>query len=308
MLTAELNRTRRIGCEYEMTVPLVGSGSGADVQRTLAHVLTANGLPAISRGYSHEPIPGGVDLAVEFDSSVHGESVYNGISWHSVELKTRILNGIDDWEAIIPKALDICRYMGARVNRSCGHHVHVDFPEAATRPATIRSIYNLMHRFEPLLYGLMAPSRREASGYSAPMPDKSRLLHGCRSMRAFRNALSGWERRFGTNLVHLWEDEPRIEFRYHHGTLDSEKSRHWIRLLNRLVEHAVTRNCQAADKQVSNSRASLDSMRWTVGLRANAGIYAKIASPELKQTSKYLLTRWKKLNTPVVSGDIGAED
>jgi hypothetical protein len=70
---------RRIGVEFEMTIPLVGSGSGADVQNTLANVLTANGIRAISRGYSRRPLQPGIDVAVEFDSSVRGESKYDGI-------------------------------------------------------------------------------------------------------------------------------------------------------------------------------------------------------------------------------------
>ena len=140
MLTAHLNRTRRIGCEYEMTIPLVGTGCGLDVQRTLANVLTANGLRSIPRGYSHDPLPTGVDLAFEYDSSVQGETRYAGVSWHAVEIKTRILSGIDDWERTVPKMLDIARYMGARVNASTGHHVHVSLPEVADRPTAIRSL------------------------------------------------------------------------------------------------------------------------------------------------------------------------
>src|SRR4051812_18880937 len=105
MLSAELNRSRRIGVEYEMTVPLVGTGSGNDVQRTLASVLTANGIRAVARSYSHELVPLGADVAVEFDTSVQGETRYEGISWNSVEIKSRILNGIDDWERIVPKML-----------------------------------------------------------------------------------------------------------------------------------------------------------------------------------------------------------
>ena len=167
MLTAELNRSRKLGVEYEMAFPLVGAGGGNDVQRMLAHVLTTNGLRAVARGYSHDPLPAGVDLAVEHDASVRGESRYAGISWHSVELKTRIIN-YDEWENIIPKALEICSYMGARVNRSCGHHVHLALDEIRTRrpgPKVIRSLYNLMHRFEPVVYGLVAPSRNNSSGY-----------------------------------------------------------------------------------------------------------------------------------------------
>lgn len=43
MLTAELNRTRKIGVEYEMTLPLVGTGCGNDVQQVIARVLCHGG-------------------------------------------------------------------------------------------------------------------------------------------------------------------------------------------------------------------------------------------------------------------------
>jgi len=44
MLVAELNRSRKLGVEYEMTFPLVGSGNGRDVQQTLARVLSARAV------------------------------------------------------------------------------------------------------------------------------------------------------------------------------------------------------------------------------------------------------------------------
>ena len=81
MLLAELNRTRKIGCEYEMTVPCIGRGNGRDVQETLAAVLTANGIRAIARGYDQSLLPRDVDIAVEYDASVQGESKYAGITW-----------------------------------------------------------------------------------------------------------------------------------------------------------------------------------------------------------------------------------
>src|SRR5688572_20090872 len=107
MLIAALNKNRTIGAEYEMTCPLVGAGSGTDVQQTLATVLSANGIRAIAREYSHAPLPSGTDVAVEYDGSVQGESRYHGIRWFPVEIKTRILHGIDDWEQIVPTALEI---------------------------------------------------------------------------------------------------------------------------------------------------------------------------------------------------------
>ena len=294
MLYAELNRTRRIGAEFEFTIPRIGSGSGTDVQRSIAECLSANGVRAIARSYQSTPVPVGCDVAVEYDGSVRGESRYSGIHWHSIEVKSRILNGIDDWERVIPQTLAICSYMGARVNRSCGHHVHVDFPEARERPTVIRSLYNVIHRFEPVIYSLVAPSRR-SNGYAQPMPDRTRLLHGCRSLRCFQRALSHWDRRCGLNLTHVFEEEPRVEFRYHHGTLCVEKARHWRNLVLRLVDHATTRSCQAARQQVAPDRQGLDAFRYTIGLRSNQGIYSKVDA-DLRQTSKYLLRRWKEFN------------
>lgn len=299
MLVAELNKTRRIGCEFEMTVPRVGSGSGSDVQQTLANVLTANGVSAIARGYQHRLFS--EDIAVEYDISVRGESRWQGVTWFPIEVKTRIVEGTDDWDRIIPKTLEICRYLGARVNRSCGHHIHIDFPEARTNPTVIRSLYNLIHRFEPILYGLIAPSRQE-NGYAKRMPDRTRLLHGCRTSSSFQQALARWDRHCGLNLTHLFGTSPRIEFRYHQGTLDPIKARHWMRLINRLVEHAVTRNCQAATKQVENSRKGLEAFRYTIGLRSNPKIY-KHVSDELKETSKFFLKRWKHFNAGGSEGE-----
>jgi hypothetical protein len=291
MLSAELNRTRRIGCEYEMTVPLVGTGCSLDVQRTLATVLTANGLRAIPRGYSHDPLPPGVDLAVEYDSSVQGETRYAGVSWHAVEIKTRILDGIDQWERIVPKTLDIAKYMGARVNTSTGHHVHVSLPEVTERPKAIRSLAALVTRVEPVLYGLLAPSRRR-NNYCMPLGGRLPDLRPCKTLAEYRDRLGGQSRYFGCNLTRVTDTAPRVEYRYHQGTLDAAKARHWLRFLLQLTEHAVTRNCQTLAEPLTNDRTGFERMATAIGLRVNSKIYSKV-SPELTETAGYLLRRWK---------------
>jgi len=294
MLIAELNRTRRIGAEYEMTVPLVGTGTGADVQQTLARVLTANGIGAIARGYSHAPVPDGADVAVESDSSVEGESRYQGIVWHPVEIKTRILNGYDDWETVVPKMLEISKYMGARVNTSCGHHLHCSIPEFKEDPRVIRSLWNLLHRFEPVIFGLLAPSRRH-SNFCRPLPLASKL--GANTRLGFRRLLRAYDRYQGLNVTHLFDDHPRIELRYCQGLLDAMKARHWIRFCLQIVQHAVvTRNCQAAPFPLPNDRKSLDKLLVTAGFKVNTRVYAKV-SPELRETGRYLLKRWKQFNS-----------
>ena len=306
MLNAELNRSRRMGAEFEMTVPLVGAGTGTDVQRTLAEVLSANGIRAVSRSYQSSPVPNGMDVAVEYDSSIRGESRYNGITWLPIEIKTRILNGIDDWEAIVPRTLQIARYMGARVNRSCGHHLHVEVAEINDESRIIRSLYALHYKFQDVIYGLVSPSRRE-NGYARPLPHLPSLLQ-CRSRSCFdRTIRSNWARQYALNLTHVPSSSPRIEYRWHHGTLDADKARHWMRFCNRLVQHAVDRRCQFSDS-LANDRKALERLLVSTGFKVNRGIYAKV-SPELRDTGKYLLRRWKHFNgnIPLKSKDDSGE-
>ncbi len=291
MLVADFNRARRMGGEWEFYLPVVGGGDAASVRRTLADVLTANGISATARCYSHAPVT--TDLAVEWDSSVEPTSPYRGIGFERIELKTRPIT-VEEWDRIVPKALEICRYLGGRCNASTGHHVHVGLEEVKTNATVIRSIYNCVHRYESLIFGLIAPSRADSS-YCHRMPDRSKLLHGCKHLECFRRALSSWDRCHGLNLTHLFGDGPRIECRWHQGTLDTDKSRHWRNLCLRLVDHACARVCKAADQQLGNDRQGLDKMLCTLGFRPNSRVYSKV-SPELRATGKYLLERWKHFN------------
>ena len=298
-LIAELNRTRRLGCEFEMSVPLVGTGTGRDVQQTLANVLSANGIRSLFRGYTALAVPEGIDVAVEYDGSIIGESRYQGIKWYPIEVKTRILNGIDEWEQIVPKTLEVCSYMGARVNHSTGFHIHVELMEARERPTVIRSLFNLFHRFEPVIYGLIAPSRSNNQYARAIPSEMARLFHGCRSEDSLCRGIAQLHPKNGLNLAHICycrhlSYNPRVEFRYHHGTLSPIKARHWTRFCLAMMEHAVTRNCQSSS-QVENTRRGLERLLVSCGFKVNSQIYGKV-SAELRETGKWLIQRWKHFN------------
>ena len=148
---------RTLGAEFECATPIVGQGGNMDVQRQIASILTANGIRAGYRGYSHLPLPVGIDVMVESDASVRGESRLAGISWAALEIKTRILQGLAEYERIVPKTLEVLRALNCRVNTTTGHHLHIGFPEVKTDPTVIRSLYNLIHRFEPVIFSLVAP-------------------------------------------------------------------------------------------------------------------------------------------------------
>lgn len=293
-LVAELNRHRGMGAEFECAVPIIGAGDGRSVQDVIAAVLTANGIRACSRVYQHTPLPPNCDVAVETDASVQGEQRFAGVRWARIEVKTRVLAGVDDWEAIVPKTLEIVRYCGGRITPSCGHHLHLSFEEIKANASVARSLWNLIHRFNDVLFGLVAPSRR-GNHYCQPMPPASKLLHGANSLRTLKQRLDGYGRYAALNLSSIFDAAPHLELRHHHGTLDVKKARHWRNLSLALVQHAVTRSCHAAPATLPNDRKSLEALLITIGLRVNTRVYAKVA-PELRETGKYVLKTWKKFN------------
>jgi hypothetical protein len=298
MLTSSLDRSRRIGIEIEMAVPLIGGGTAHDLRIRMAHILTANGLRAAARTYSHAPVGDGLDVVVEYDNSIVGESVFRGIEWVQVEVKTRILNGTADFDNVVKKLCDLCRYLGARQNRSTGVHLHVDFPELSNAPDVLRSFVAIAHRFEAVFFGLVAPSRRQ-NAYCQPMRVSPKLLRSCRSMSACSKVLveARHDRYWAFNLTHVFGPLPRIEFRHHHGSLDFEKLRHWRNLCLRLVDHSIQRSCKAASSQLGMDKASLLRMLVTLGLKPNTRVF-KSVDPELRATGRFLLRRWKQLNPP----------
>ena len=105
----------------------------------------------------------------------------------------------------------------------------------------------------------------------------------------------GISRYFGCNLTRVTDDAPRVEYRYHQGTLDASKARHWLRFLLQLTEHALTRNCQTFAEPLPNTRQGYERMSTAIGMRVNSKIYRKV-SPELTETAGYLLRRWKHFN------------
>ena len=293
MLESNLNTSRLVGCEYECYLA-VTAGTQIDTMQTIVNVLSANGIPAACRGYSHAPIPPGIDMMIETDSSIRPESRFATISHVSIEAKTRPMT-IVEFERIAPKTLDILKYLGCRVNASTGHHVHVGVPEVRQNCHHIRSLWNLMGRYSPVLFSLVSESRK-ANSFCKPMPEVTKLLHGCRHIECYKRILSQYDRYMAVNFTRIFEDgNERLEFRQHGGTLSAEKSRMWIRLLVRMVDHAIARSCQASPIQISGTKAGLNKMLVTCGLKVNSRVYSTV-SKENRECGRWLLKRFNQLN------------
>lgn len=295
MLTAELNKTRKIGIEIECVLADTSGATRYQVQQRLATIFTANGLPSVAREYSHEPVPEGMVLCIEYDSSLVGNHEgWNGLTFHQLEIKTKPLNGLTEYLAVIPKMVKLASFLNLQVNKSCGLHVHLDTSEEVQNPTFIKSLLNLAYRFEPVIYGLVPPSRKNC-GYCAPLPDLRESWSRCRNRMSYQRLLAGWARYTGVNMNHVLSDNSRIEFRWGGSSLDAEKITSWVVMLNRLVDAATTRNAQTPREQVENNRAGLQKMLVTLGLLTNTRVWT--ASKDLAPYRRYIIRRWKQLNT-----------
>lgn len=303
-LVSSLNHARKIGSEFEGYILLTASGEPRSAQEALAHALSQNGIPAIARGYSKDPLPANIKVAVEYDASIQPEQRYRGIRWAQIEVKTNILN-LQEWETVVPPMLNLLRYAGLRVNHSTGHHLTLSFDEVED-VANVRSLWNLYHRYQDVLFSLVAPSRR-GNTYCRPLPHEPKLLHGANSKRALRQRLASYDRYYFLNTTNLLGNSPRIEIRNHQGTLDPAKARAWLHLHLAMVDHAVRRSCQAAPAPLANSRQTIDALFTTIGLKPNTRVYAKV-DPVLRNTAKLLLRTWKKFNREFTNGNDSASE
>jgi hypothetical protein len=299
-LVSSLNRSRKIGSEFEGYIILTGGSDPRAAQDSLAHALSQNGIPAIARGYSKEPLPSGIKAAVEYDSSIVPEQRFRGIRWAAIEIKTAKLDGIDEWEAVVPPMLELLRYAGLRVNASCGHHLTLSFDEVGGDPRSVRSLWNLYHRHQDTIFHLCSESRR-CNSYCRMLPNEAKYLHGANSMRELRRRLDRFDRYNWLNLTNLLGDSPRIELRNHHATLDATKARAWLHLHLAMFDHAIRRSCQAAPSTLPADRKSFDSLMVTIGMRPNSRVYAQV-DPHLRASAKQLLKTYRKFNPQFFTG------
>jgi hypothetical protein len=158
---------------------------------------------------------------------------------------------------------DLCaglKRQGARVDQSCGLHVHVDARGASY--ADLCRLARVFAKVESGLFNMIAPSRRKNRRYCAPwgatfdragvflaesMEDKTRTLdcaiYGSESaaVSAKREGKYHGSRYRSLNL-HSFHVHGTVEFRMHHGTVDAEKVLNWAAVCSAIVDFAFREN------------------------------------------------------------------
>jgi hypothetical protein len=157
---------------------------------------------------------------------------------------------------------------------------------------------HLWWRFSPVMFGLVAPSRRNNQYCRPPTSDDAIRFDGVSSYAGLVAKLARCDRYVGLNLTNLANTERlTVEWRLHGGTTDWNKIKAWILATQRWTEHAVARSCHYRQDPMGSTQAGLNALLVATGLKPNSRIYNKVEK-ELRQVGRFLLKRWKRFNAP----------
>ena len=183
---------------------------------------TARGLQVRSEGYNHAD--NSHYYKIVSDGSLTGDN--------SNEVVSPVLKGtnVNDSLKAICEALAEC---DARVNRSCGLHVHIGAANISDEHYC-RIVRNYQ-KLECVIDSFMAQSRRGNNNcYCKSIRNCD--FSACRTKVDIARAMGG-DRYFKVNAV-AYNRHKTIEFRQHQGTTEYEKISNWILFLAKLVEYS----------------------------------------------------------------------
>lgn len=191
-------------------------------RRSLIDASRSNGLQVRSEDYNHAD--NNYYYKIVSDASLDGEN--------SQEVVSPILQGNNGLSSL-EKICTALALINARVNRSCGLHVHIG--AASMSDAHYCRLVRNYQKLEMAIDTFMPESRRGNNSrwcHSFSGIDFSR----CTTKRSIYEAMNG-DRYYKVNAV-AYSCHRTIEFRQHSGTTDYQKISNWVMFLAKLVEYS----------------------------------------------------------------------
>lgn len=224
------NSERTFGVEIEFFLNRNNTRASDSRMREVARVISSFGVDCEAEGYNHQQRP---HWKIVRDVSVAGD----GLEIVSPILKGQ--NGLDQLEKVT-KAL---AEMDAKVNVSCGIHVHHDAGDFTTQ--TFKNIYTLYNRYETAIDELVAPSRRGTHNqYCKSQTTNYEVL---RKAKTVEDIMRIYNDRYVKLNCQSYRRHGTIEFRQHQGSIDFTKISNWVIFTQMIVERSITGNVQMKD-------------------------------------------------------------
>ncbi|PWK27006.1 putative amidoligase enzyme [Arcicella aurantiaca] len=187
---------------------------------TLRDALVNMGIACEVEDYNHRTRP---QWKLVTDGSLQGTNPF--------ELVSPILVGQDGLFQL-KKVCTVLQMQNARVNNSCGLHVHFDASQI-TFPILQNILINYMN-FEEEIDSFLPHSRRNNS-YTQSIKNHRTAVENARTMQGLISAFDG--RYYKVNLQ-SYSRHNTIEFRQHSGTVEYEKIENWVIFLHNLIEYS----------------------------------------------------------------------
>jgi hypothetical protein len=243
----------------------------------LVNALQAEGLEANLAGYGQAATP---YWKVSTDASIRAR--------HSFELVSPVLAG-DLGMAELGTAIGVLVRKNAKVNQSCGLHVHID----ATN-MDIKGLRNVLKSYannEDIIDALMPSSRRGSNntycrslaGITPGMTDADRVakvkaffaeVDRCQTVSELQAMVYARSRYVKLNLL-AYSEHGSIEFRQHSGTVNRIKIVNWVTFCEAFVSHAAAaRAIRPWNPNRMSVRQRLRTLLRMIGKESLYGFYS----------------------------------
>jgi hypothetical protein len=199
--------------------------------------LNAAGIICHIEGYNHETRP---HWKIVSDASLSGDMTF--------ELVSPILEGVNGLEQVMTVG-NVLEQIGAKVNKSCGLHVHIDGRDL-TVPQLSR-VCKMWLKYESCFDSIVPESRRNnpfckaIRAKFASLEAAFKAIDGAvrvrdltQVMNSDRNSTVYTSRYHKFNLESMAR-HGTVEFRQHSGTVNGLKMVNWVKLVGGFVETAV---------------------------------------------------------------------
>lgn len=253
-----------------------GRGKGA---RTLAHRIADQMGWSVTEGTDYYRtcklhMPDGRTWSVLTDNSVTGGN------YGSAEIVSPIMR----WEdmELVQAVVRAARKAGAKIDKSCGIHVHVGGDGFRANPRKLVNLVKLVEKREGLIFDMVAPTREQGTWCKPVAPTFAAALKALRqptltaidlawygdthtSRRAVGDRYN-CSRYKGLNLHSFFNGHGTIEFRYFTATLHAGKVRAFICLALALVGKALAARSIGKSSARTGTRGAYQVLYFELGL------------------------------------------
>lgn len=156
----------------------------------------------------------------------------------------------------VRQVIDVLLQLGAKVNDSCGLHIHID--GAGIDAPYLANIIKRYSKYEKQIDLLMSPERRGNQSYFCKSVNNINIRN-TNSIDAIVNM--AYNDKYYKINAKSFEDYGTVEFRHHHATLNSVEIVNWIKFIQAFVAASNPNKkdeCNVEPKYSRNEQNILD--------------------------------------------------